>query len=114
MADAHRRRFDAVLVWKIDRFGRSLKHLVNAIADLGAYGVAFVSLNHRKIKTLVTNCADQQHCTELHSTVEGAEGADKAESFYWDSTRHSEERSAESRSCDYRGYQVGGPNRSRA
>jgi DNA invertase Pin-like site-specific DNA recombinase len=44
MADAHRRRFDAVLVWKIDRFGRSLKHLVNAIADLGAYGVAFVSL----------------------------------------------------------------------
>jgi len=44
MADAHRRHFDAVLVWKIDRFGRSLKHLVNALADLGAYGVAFVSL----------------------------------------------------------------------
>src|SRR5271169_5944024 len=43
MADAHRREFDAVLVWKIDRFGRSLKHLVNALADLGAYGVAFVS-----------------------------------------------------------------------
>jgi DNA invertase Pin-like site-specific DNA recombinase len=32
------------LVWKVDRFGRSLKHLVNALADLGAYGVAFVSL----------------------------------------------------------------------
>lgn len=44
MADAHRRRFDAVLCWKIDRFGRSLKHLVNALADLDAYGVAFVSL----------------------------------------------------------------------
>ena len=44
MADAHQRRFDAILVWKIDRFGRSLKHLVNALADLGAYGVAFVSL----------------------------------------------------------------------
>ncbi|MGA2992417.1 MAG: recombinase family protein [Candidatus Korobacteraceae bacterium] len=44
MVDAHRRCFDAVLVWKIDRFGRSLKHLVNALADLGAYGVAFVSL----------------------------------------------------------------------
>jgi DNA invertase Pin-like site-specific DNA recombinase len=43
MADAHRRNFDAVLVWKIDRFGRSLKHLVNALADLCAYGVAFVS-----------------------------------------------------------------------
>jgi DNA invertase Pin-like site-specific DNA recombinase len=44
MADVHQRRFDAILVWKIDRFGRSLKHLVNALADLGAYGVAFVSL----------------------------------------------------------------------
>jgi DNA invertase Pin-like site-specific DNA recombinase len=43
MADAHRRRFDAVLVWKIDRFGRSLKHLVNSLADLCAYGVAFIS-----------------------------------------------------------------------
>jgi DNA invertase Pin-like site-specific DNA recombinase len=44
MADTHRRLFDIVLCWKIDRFGRSLKHLVNALADLDAYGVAFVSL----------------------------------------------------------------------
>jgi DNA invertase Pin-like site-specific DNA recombinase len=44
MADAHRRKFDAVLVWKIDRWGRSLKHLVTSLADLDAYGVAFVSL----------------------------------------------------------------------
>ncbi len=44
MTDAHRRKFDAVLVWKIDGFGRSLKHLVNAFAALCAYGVAFVSL----------------------------------------------------------------------
>jgi len=42
-ADAHRRAFDAVLAWKIDRYGRSLKHLVNALADLSAYGVAFIS-----------------------------------------------------------------------
>ena len=44
MADAHRRRFDAVLVWKIDPFGRSLKHLVNALAELDARGVVFISL----------------------------------------------------------------------
>lgn len=43
MANAHRRKFDAVLVWKIDLFGRSLKRLVNALANLCAYGVAFVS-----------------------------------------------------------------------
>jgi DNA invertase Pin-like site-specific DNA recombinase len=44
MAAAHRREFDAIVCWKIDRFGRSLKHLVNALAELDAYGVAFVSL----------------------------------------------------------------------
>jgi DNA invertase Pin-like site-specific DNA recombinase len=44
MADACQRRFDSVLVWKVDRFGRSLRHLVNALAELGALGVAFVSL----------------------------------------------------------------------
>jgi len=44
MADAHHRKFDAVLVWKIDRWGRSLKHLVTSLAELDAYGIAFVSL----------------------------------------------------------------------
>jgi DNA invertase Pin-like site-specific DNA recombinase len=44
MADACRRRFDILLCWKVDRFGRSLKHLVDSIADLDSYGVAFVSL----------------------------------------------------------------------
>jgi DNA invertase Pin-like site-specific DNA recombinase len=44
MSDVHLRHFDVVLCWKVDRFGRSLKHLVNALADLDAYGVAFVSL----------------------------------------------------------------------
>jgi DNA invertase Pin-like site-specific DNA recombinase len=38
MADARRRRFDAVLVWKLDRYGRSLRHLVNALAELEALG----------------------------------------------------------------------------
>lgn len=42
--DAHSRSFDAVLCWKLDRFARSLKHLVVAIEDLAAYGVAFVCL----------------------------------------------------------------------
>ena len=44
MADAKQRRFDAVCVWKLDRFGRSLRHLVNALADLESLGVSFVSL----------------------------------------------------------------------
>lgn len=44
MADAGRRKFDAVLVWKLDRFGRSLRHLVNALAELEALGLTFISL----------------------------------------------------------------------
>lgn len=52
MLDAHRRRFDAVLAWKLDRFGRSLRHLVNALAELEARGVAFVSLrDHLDLST---------------------------------------------------------------
>src|SRR5215467_803081 len=44
MADAKKRRFDVIAVWKLDRFGRSLKHLVMTLADLESLGVAFVSL----------------------------------------------------------------------
>lgn len=44
MNDARKRQLDAVLVWKLDRFGRSLRHLVNALAELESLGVVFVSL----------------------------------------------------------------------
>jgi DNA invertase Pin-like site-specific DNA recombinase len=44
MADVHQRKCDAVLIWKLDRFGRSLRHLVNALADLESLGVSFISL----------------------------------------------------------------------
>ena len=44
MADARQRKFDVIAVWKLDRFGRSLRHLVNAIAEFEALGVAFISL----------------------------------------------------------------------
>jgi DNA invertase Pin-like site-specific DNA recombinase len=44
VADAHRRKLDAILVWKLDRFGRSLKHLVNSLAEFESLGVAFISL----------------------------------------------------------------------
>ncbi len=31
MADAHRRKFDVVVVWKFDRFARSVSHLLRAL-----------------------------------------------------------------------------------
>jgi DNA invertase Pin-like site-specific DNA recombinase len=42
--DARRRRFDTVLVWRLDRLGRNLRHLILLLDDLHALGVAFVSL----------------------------------------------------------------------
>ena len=35
LADAHRRQFDAVVVWKLDRLGRSLSHLIRLVETLG-------------------------------------------------------------------------------
>jgi DNA invertase Pin-like site-specific DNA recombinase len=40
MADARKRRFDLIAVWKLDRFGRSLKHLVMTLADLESLRIA--------------------------------------------------------------------------
>lgn len=44
MADAQVRKFDAVLVWKLDRFSRSLRMLITSLETLAASGVSFVSL----------------------------------------------------------------------
>ena len=44
MNDAHRRRFDAVLYWKFDRFARSVSHLLRALETFQSLGAEFVSL----------------------------------------------------------------------
>src|SRR5208337_5577981 len=41
---AKARKVDVIVCWKLDRFGRSLRHLVDALAELQAVGCAFVSL----------------------------------------------------------------------
>ena len=44
MADARRGRIDLIAVWSLDRFGRSLAHVVTTVQELHERGVAFVSL----------------------------------------------------------------------
>ena len=39
LKDAVRRRFDILLVWSIDRLGRSVLHVANALAELDAAGI---------------------------------------------------------------------------
>src|SRR6266852_2356967 len=43
MRDARKRLFDVVLVWKFDRFARSLKHLIESLDEFSALGIDFVS-----------------------------------------------------------------------
>jgi putative DNA-invertase from lambdoid prophage Rac len=45
LAAASRREFDCVLVWKIDRFGRSVLHLSQQLAALTTYGVRFIAVS---------------------------------------------------------------------
>jgi DNA invertase Pin-like site-specific DNA recombinase len=44
MRDARRRRIDVITVWALDRWGRSLRHLVSSLDELQQLGVGFVSL----------------------------------------------------------------------
>ncbi len=44
LADARRRRLDILVVWRLDRLGRNLHHLVTLLEDVQALGIAFVSL----------------------------------------------------------------------
>jgi putative DNA-invertase from lambdoid prophage Rac len=43
MADARRRKFDVVVVWKLDRFERSLVHCVSGIQELASLGIRFIA-----------------------------------------------------------------------
>jgi DNA invertase Pin-like site-specific DNA recombinase len=43
LADAHRRRFDIVLVAAFDRVARSVKHFLTVVDELGDLGIEFVS-----------------------------------------------------------------------
>ena len=47
MADAHRRRFDCAVVWKFDRFARSVSHLLRALETFKAQGIEFVSFSEQ-------------------------------------------------------------------
>jgi DNA invertase Pin-like site-specific DNA recombinase len=47
MADAHKRRFDVVFVWRFDRFARSVSHLLRALETFKALGIDFVSFSEQ-------------------------------------------------------------------
>jgi len=44
MADAEQRKFDAVVVWKFDRFARSTIHLLKSLETFRSLGIEFASV----------------------------------------------------------------------
>jgi DNA invertase Pin-like site-specific DNA recombinase len=42
LQDARLKKFDVVLVWKLDRFGRSLQHLIENVQTLDSAGIRFI------------------------------------------------------------------------
>src|SRR5258708_18422736 len=47
MPAAPRRNFDAVLVWRFDRFARSVSHLLRALEQFKAQGIEFISFSEQ-------------------------------------------------------------------
>jgi DNA invertase Pin-like site-specific DNA recombinase len=54
MSDCRRRRVDAVIVYRYDRFARSLRQLVNALEEFRSLGIEFISL-HEGVDTSTPN-----------------------------------------------------------
>src|ERR1700689_3439026 len=43
MDDARKRQFDAIVVWRFDRFARSTQHLLTALEEFRSLGIQFIS-----------------------------------------------------------------------
>jgi DNA invertase Pin-like site-specific DNA recombinase len=54
LVDCRKRGVDAVVVYRYDRFARSLRQLVNSLCDFDALGVQFISL-HEGVDTSTPN-----------------------------------------------------------
>jgi putative DNA-invertase from lambdoid prophage Rac len=88
MADARDGKFDCVIVWKLDRFGRSVLHLSQQLAALASYGVRFIATTQgldtdasnpcaKLMLTLLAGVAEFERELIIERTVAGIEAARK-------------------------------------
>ncbi len=80
MAGARQRAFDVVLVYRFDRFARSVRHLVTALDEFQALGVEFVSFSesldtstamYRAMFAIVAALAALERDVILERSIEG-------------------------------------------
>ena len=84
MTDAHKRRFDAVLVARFDRFARSTRHLIQALEEFYALGVDFISLSEsidtstpmgKMVYTVIAAVAELERSLIIERVVMGIDRA---------------------------------------
>src|SRR5438270_9008093 len=49
MQDAHQRKFETVLVWKLDRIARNMAQFIRIVLELDRSGIRFVSCTQKMI-----------------------------------------------------------------
>jgi len=69
LRDARERRFDVLIVWKIDRFARSVAEFANTVRDLDSHGIRFISMT-QGIDTDKSNSANRLMMNILVSIAE--------------------------------------------
>jgi|SRR5215831_3267531 len=84
MAEAKRGKFDAVAVWRFDRFARSTSHLLRALEEFAALGIDFVSLKEsidtstptgKMIFTVLAAVAELERSTIRERVIAGQRAA---------------------------------------
>ena len=80
MDDARGHRFDVLLVWSCDRLARSTKHLLQAVDELNAMGIQFLSQREaidtegplgRAILVIVSAMAELERCIVIERVRAG-------------------------------------------
>ena len=54
ISESRKRKFDILVVWKLDRLSRSLKDLINTLDELGYLGINFISYDNNLDTTTPT------------------------------------------------------------
>jgi putative DNA-invertase from lambdoid prophage Rac len=58
--DARKRKIDAILVWRLDRFSRDLKFLITTIDSLNQIGTGFISYHENIDLTIASGRLQMQ------------------------------------------------------
>jgi DNA invertase Pin-like site-specific DNA recombinase len=76
MADCRRGKVDRVIVWRFDRFARSVSHLLRALEEFRALSVDFVSVTEsvdtsmpmgKMVFTVLGAVAELERCLIAHT-----------------------------------------------